>query len=68
MVSLVLNSEPPQDYLVGTGLHFLFLLVAQEDPQIATRWSVIRNEIRSRHANGGGHSITPATHKTTSIC
>jgi len=41
MASLVLKSEPPQNYLVRAGFRFLFLLVAQEDPQIATCGAVV---------------------------
>jgi hypothetical protein len=59
MVFLVPESEATQDLIVGTRIDFLFSVVPQEDPQIAARWSVIRNEIRSRQAHGGGHSITP---------
>ena len=48
MVLLVPEFEATQDLIVGTGSDFLFSVVPQENPQIAARWSVIRNEIRSR--------------------
>jgi hypothetical protein len=65
MVFFVPESEATQDLIVGAGSDCLFSVVPQENPQVTACWAVGRGEIRSGQALGGGHSITPATHKTS---
>jgi hypothetical protein len=45
MRSLVPESKPTQNLIVGAGSSLGFSTVPQEDPQVAACWSVKRNEI-----------------------